>query len=1033
MIFGCMIEIVKDMGRQLKCLILMALVSASCVMTEYGKGICRTDADGETTQAEFMMMIKGEKEIAVTRSILSEGTIETKVTEITLASFDENGRLTDSRYYSGNMSPMELSISSKGLSNVYAVVNMGDVTHKIPDAESEMASLDYRLESYEAVEQRGIPMSGVLEGVSPDNSLRIVPVDRLFAKFCVRVLHSGLQNSSSGALFAYNMKNVSMFIRQANSSLSPFAEQGSRALSPSDMMDMSDHCLDMNSRTDYKGSLSQSQLGPGPGYFQDTTFVFYVPENIQGRLLSGNSDPFRKESSAISDVNGKDMSGLCTYLEFNAKRENTAQGYHGSVMYRYYLGEDEVSDFSITGNYRYDIVLDFTEEGFYVDSWKVTRGEDWQDTRVLEFLDSPYVIYNGGSCDVDVRYHRSAGASGSQNLPDEWTYVFDEERMRASGLVYEFMRPDTDVKDFRFSFSASENAEIGASFPLKIMTKDGYLVEETTISIADIGDMVPVWDFYPEYVSQYGTVTFADVAVDRLPLTVEVSDEDVVRIEPAGDDCFRIVALSPGETEAVFRNSDGSQTVRLQMNVKAPYMTLPDYDVSLSLDGTVRGVPYWYVDDSGRQLQHVDDEVFMEFLLPRLSDEGYFGIASERSSAEVYVACLEYDSDSIRTGVSYELELEAAGCPEVRHATMNVIVPDPFENVGYRHFGRIDDYTLLCTGSVDDGIKDKFKEMMSENSELHFDVSSPEADPSCVTASMSPAWAGVFSNRNEAFSLEYDVADGNISFSVAVNRLAGDEDHGAGRHDIVLEVSNMHSGETFAHVCGSVDVYVHALLGAYASFGVSRCDHSLSANGTTFARLYNSIAGYEIYAPVSTDYIHYIDVSLEWLHDVSGVLVFDRLTNSSTFDALNVVRPNVEDGFADPNTGLLYSVCKSSDERLSVGGEAPGVRAGIGRLLYRALRMQTYDYQVSESDRAYWFFGYLDATGRASQAFSPQFSIHDMNMGKDMDNNIVNSRSPYFFAPSSCPEYVDSAGAGYHVIHFLEEVEPHTGGWINLL
>lgn len=1033
MIFGRMIETMNDMVRQLKCLILMMIIAMSCGTPEYEMGDCRAETAGETVQTEFMTMIKGEKNIAVTRSILSEGTIETKVTEITLASFDENGRLTDSRYYPGTLGPMELSISSKGASNVYAMVNMGDMTYNIPDTESEMASINYRLESYDVVEQTGIPMSGVLEGVSPDNSSRVVPVDRLFAKFCVRVLHSGLQNSSSGALFAYNMKNVSMFIRQANSSLSPFAVKGSRAVSLSDIMEVSDHCLDMNSRTDYKGSLNQSQLGPGPGYFQDTTFVFYVPENIQGRLLNGNSDPFGKVNSAISDVSGKDMSGLCTYLEFNAKRENTAQGYYGSVMYRYYLGEDEVSDFSITGNYRYDIVLDFTEEGFYVDSWKVTRGEDWQDTRILEFLDSPYVIYNDGSCDVDVRYHRSAGASGSQNLPDEWTYVFDEERMRASGLVYEFMQPAAEVKDFRFSFSASENAEIGASFPLKIMTKDGYLVDETTISIAEIGDMVPGWDFYPEYVSQYGTVTFADVAADRLPLTVEVSDDKIVRIEPSGDDSFRVVALSPGKAEAVFRNSDGSQTVRLQMNIKAPYMSLPDYDVSLSLDGTVRGVPYWYVDDQGKQLQHIDDEAFMEYLLPCLSDDGYFGLTSERSSAEVYVACLEHDSNSIRTGVPYEIELEAAGCPKVKHETMNVIVPDPFENVGYRNFGRIDDYTLLCTGNVDDGIKEKFKEKAAENSELCFEVSAPEAVPSCVSASIRPAWTGVFSNSNDAFSLGYDIADENIMFSVSANRLAGGENHGVGRHDIILEISNMHSGEIFAYVCGSIDIYVHALLGASASYGVSRCDYSLSANGTTFAGLYNSISGSEIYAPVSTDYIHYIDVSMEWLHDVSGVLVFDRLTNSSTFDALNVVRPKVEDGFADPNTGLLYSVCKSSDERLSVGGEAPGVRAGIGRLLYRALRMQTYDYQVSESDRAYWFFGYLDATGRASQAFSPLFSIHDMNLGNDMENNIVKSRSPYFFAPSSCPEYVDSGGNGYHVIHFLEEVEPHTGGWINLL
>jgi hypothetical protein len=56
-----------------------------------------------------------------------------------------------------------------------------------------------------------------------------------------------------------------------------------------------------------------------------------------------------------------------------------------------------------------------------------------------------------------------------------------------------------------------------------------------------------------------------------------------------------------------------------------------------------------------------------------------------------------------------------------------------------------------------------------------------------------------------------------------------------------------------------------------------------------------------------------------------------------------------------------------------------------------------------------------------------------MNLGTDMQNNMIFSRSPYYFSPSSCGEYVDKQGRGYHVIHFLEEISPETCGWINLL
>ena len=66
------------------------------------------------------------------RSILPEETIETKITQVTLASYDGYGKLTDARYYGGHVRDMHLNISAKGSSNVYALVNMGDMTRTVP-------------------------------------------------------------------------------------------------------------------------------------------------------------------------------------------------------------------------------------------------------------------------------------------------------------------------------------------------------------------------------------------------------------------------------------------------------------------------------------------------------------------------------------------------------------------------------------------------------------------------------------------------------------------------------------------------------------------------------------------------------------------------------------------------------------------------------------------------------------------------------------------------------------------------------------
>ena len=46
----------------------------------------------------------------------------------------------------------------------------------------------------------------------------------------------------------FNLRNISMYVRQANTSLSPFARQGSKAEILSDVTDFSDYCADMGSR-----------------------------------------------------------------------------------------------------------------------------------------------------------------------------------------------------------------------------------------------------------------------------------------------------------------------------------------------------------------------------------------------------------------------------------------------------------------------------------------------------------------------------------------------------------------------------------------------------------------------------------------------------------------------------------------------------------------------------------------------------------------------------------------------------------------
>jgi hypothetical protein len=223
-----------------------------------------------------------------------------------------------------------------------------------------------------------------------------------------------------------------------------------------------------------------------------------------------------------------------------------------------------------------------------------------------------------------------------------------------------------------------------------------------------------------------------------------------------------------------------------------------------------------------------------------------------------------------------------------------------------------------------------------------------------------------------------------------------------------------------------------------AKFGKQQCGYSQGGSGT-FAEVYDEIRGrpvYQYYA--SDDMIHFADVSLEWMTDVSKVCLFDKMngflaSGSGRLDVRDIVRPSVQDGYVDSNLRLLYSVCRMPDRRLTVGGEEYGPRCGIGVTLYRMLLSTAYDYELSQSGLMQQFFGYDPQAGFAPMTYAARYTLHDMNLGDDQSENIITSREPYYFSPSEYSSYKDEDGKGYHVIHFLENLAPYTGGWANLL
>lgn len=101
------------------------------------------------------------------------------------------------------------------------------------------------------------------------------------------------------------------------------------------------------------------------------TIFFYALENIQGNLLPDNNDPWSKVPDSIPE-----KAGSCSYLEVTGSfGENAADGLYGNVKYRFFLGHDATSDFSLTRNTECVVAMTASREGLGKISWLIDTSE----------------------------------------------------------------------------------------------------------------------------------------------------------------------------------------------------------------------------------------------------------------------------------------------------------------------------------------------------------------------------------------------------------------------------------------------------------------------------------------------------------------------------------------------------------------------------------------------------------------------------------------------------------------------------------
>lgn len=279
-----------------------------------------------------------------TKSVLTAGDIETRITGISLAAYSvSDGTLLTAGHFSSDFDRMELDLGGETAAKVYALANMGDMTSAFPANVSSVGDIVYTIPSFTggdtSIETRGIPMAGKLDYDKSLSTGTVIPLRRLLAKLAV-----DLGVNWPGTINTVQIKNM-------NRRMVPYGN--SKALVSSD--------------TFAEEIASGAGLGAG-------SFVFYIPENKQGTIpgIMASSDKSKDNSSvdALSDV--------LTYMEVTVDGSGK---YEGTMTYRSYLGENATSDFNLVRNCRYTWMVSYNYDGSVLDDWKHENELAWDEWR----------------------------------------------------------------------------------------------------------------------------------------------------------------------------------------------------------------------------------------------------------------------------------------------------------------------------------------------------------------------------------------------------------------------------------------------------------------------------------------------------------------------------------------------------------------------------------------------------------------------------------------------------------------------------